>query len=199
MSELEQAKKILAQAESVLEQSTQNLEKSQTFNELMVEQNRRLSFALSNLLPKQYVASFSISEEPQFTELAKAMKSGSFEVIAEELAENFKQREAFDIVHAINVLAMANTDILNIQTTFRGQSNLFVVRVRPLSAVSPDGDEYSLSPVTYREEVNLVDGFYEGCPTGDCPIQRLLRIESEVTEQIIEAREEAEAKAEVTA
>ncbi|HCK0626367.1 TPA: hypothetical protein NGT82_001934 [Vibrio parahaemolyticus] len=199
MSELEQAKKILAQAESVLEQSTQNLEKSQTFNELMVEQNRRLSFALSNLLPKQYVASFSVGEDMQFTELAKAMKSGSFEVIAEELAENFKQREAFDIVHAINVLAMANTDILNIQTTFRGQSNLFVVCVRPLSAVSPDGDEYSLSPVTYREEVSLVYGFYEGCPTGDCPIQRLLRIESEVTEQIIEAREEAEAKAEVTA
>ncbi|EJG1733805.1 hypothetical protein CDB75_RS13795 [Vibrio parahaemolyticus] len=201
MSELEQAKKILAQAESVLEQSTQNLEKSQTFNELMVEQNRRLSYALSNLLPKQYVESFSVGEEKQFTELAKAMKSGSFEVIAEELAENFKQREAFDIVHAINVLAMANTDILNIQTTFRGRSNLFVVRVRPLSAVSPDGDEYSLSPVTYREEVSLVDGFYEGCPTGDCPIQRLLRIESEVTEQIIEAREEAEAeaKAEVTA
>ncbi|HHF3140806.1 TPA: hypothetical protein ACPJ1R_002050 [Vibrio alginolyticus] len=199
MSELEQAKKILAQAESVLEQSTQNLEKSQTFNELMVEQNRRLSFAQSNLLPKQYVASFSVGEDMQFTELAKAMKSGSFEVIAEELAENFKQREAFDIVHAINVLAMANTDILNIQTTFRGQSNLFVVRVRPLSAVSPDGDEYSLSPVTYREEVSLVYGFYEGCPAGDCPIQRLLRIESEVTEQIIEAREEAEAKAEVTA
>ncbi|MCG9631663.1 hypothetical protein [Vibrio sp. Isolate30] len=206
MSELEQAKKVLAQAENVLEQSTQNLEKSQTFNELMVEQNRRLSFALSSLLPRQYVVTlnpcevtFNPYEEKQLTELAKAMNSGSFEVIAEELAENFKQREAFDIVHAINVLAMANTDILNINTQFRGCSNLFIVRVRPLSAVSPDGDEYSLSPVTYREEVSLVDGFYEGCPTGDCPIQRLLRIESEVTEQIIEAREEAEAKAEVTA
>lgn len=199
MSELEQAKKVLAQAENVLEQSTQNLEKSQKFNELMVEQNRRLSFALSSLLPRQYVVTLNPYEEKQLTELAKAMNSGSFEVIAEELAENFKQREAFDIVHAINVLAMANTDILNINTQFRGCSNLFIVRVRPLSAVSPDGDEYSLSPVTYREEVSLVDGFYEGCPTGDCPIQRLLRIESEVTEQIIEAREEAEAKAEVTA
>ncbi|MEF1290748.1 hypothetical protein [Vibrio sp. M260118] len=199
MNDLEQANKILAQAESVLEQSTQNLEKSQTFNELMVEQNRRLSFALSNLLPKQYVLTLNPCEEKQLTELAKAMKSGSFEVIAEELAENFKQREAFDIVHAINVLAMANTDILNINTQFRGCSNLFIVRVRPLSVVSPDGDEYSLSPVVYREEVSLVDGFYVGCPIGDCPIERLLRIESEITELIIEAREEAEAKAEVEA
>ncbi|EGU39430.1 hypothetical protein [Vibrio scophthalmi] len=194
MNDLEQANKILAQAESVLEQSTQNLEKSQTFNELMVEQNRRLSFALSNLLPKQYVLTLNPCEEKQLTELAKAMKSGSFEVIAEELAENFKQREAYDIVHSINVLAMANTDILNIHTNFRGCGNLFVVRVRPLSAISPDGDEYSLSPVVYREEVSLVDGFYVGCPTGDCPIQRLLRIESEITELIIEAREEAEAE-----
>ncbi|MBY8244559.1 hypothetical protein KW524_10490 [Vibrio fluvialis] len=190
MNDLEQANKILAQAESVLEQSTQNLEKSQTFNELMVEQNRRLSFALSNLLPKQYVLTLNPCEEKQLTELAKAMKSGSFEVIAEELAENFKQREAFDIVHAINVLAMANTDILNINTQFRGCSNLFIVRVRPLSVASP---------VVYREEVSLVDGFYVGCPTGDCPIQRLLRIESEITELIIEAREEAEAKTEVEA
>jgi len=199
MNDLEQANKILARAESVLEQSTQNLEKSQTFNELMVEQNRRLSFALSNLLPKPYVISPNPCEEKQLTELAKAMKSGAFEVIAEELAENFKQREAFDIVHSINVLAMANTDILNINTQFRGCSNLFIVRVRPLSVASPDGDEYSLSPVVYREEVSLVDGFYVGCPTGDCPIQRLLRVESEVTELIIEAREEAEAKAEVEA
>ncbi len=199
MNQLEQAQKVLAQAETVLEESKLNLTKSQSFNELMVEQNRRLSFALSNLLPKQYVLTLNPCEEKQLTELAKAMKSGSFEVIAEELAENFKQREAFDIVHAINVLAMANTDILNINTQFRGCSNLFIVRVRPLSVVSPDGDEYSLSPVVYREEVSLVDGFYIGCPTGDCPIQRLLRIESEITELIIEAREEAEAKAEVEA
>lgn len=182
MSELEQAKKILAQAESVLEQSTQNLEKSQTFNELMVEQNRRLSFALSNLLPKQYVASFSISEGKQFTELAKAMKSGSFEVIAEELAENFKQREAFDIVHAINVLAMANTDVLHVFTEFRAQYNMFEVQVYSL------GNE--ARNALLMAEVDM---------TAANTLQGLLSIESKVTELIIEAREKAEARAEVEA
>ncbi|MEZ9698927.1 hypothetical protein AB4455_05545 [Vibrio sp. 10N.261.46.E12] len=184
MSELEQANKILAQAETVLEQSTQNLEKSQTFNELMVEQNRLRPLALSNLLPKQYVLTLNPCEEKQFTELAKAMKSGSFEVIAEELAENFKQREAFDIVHAINVLAMANTDVIQVIACFSGNINEFFVNA--FDAPDDLGEYVEI----FRKSVTLSD---------EDALEKLLAIESQLTELIIEAREEAEAKAEVEA
>lgn len=178
-----------AEAKQILAECRETLAKTQRFNDQAMINQRSLVFALNSLLPRpiRFSVNFSLSED-EFT--AKLEK---------DTATAISKREAFDIVHAINVLAMANTDILNINTQFRGCSNLFIVRVRPLSVASPDGDEYSLSPVVYREEVSLVDGFYVGCPTGDCPIQRLLRIESEITELIIEAREEAEAKAEVTA
>ncbi|MEZ9711671.1 hypothetical protein AB4267_02235 [Vibrio cyclitrophicus] len=214
MSELEQANVVLAEAREVLKKSEENLNKSLKANDLALVQHRELAYALSCLVhPFNAMKPLSDDEIEQLKQSLKNIPSLPLEFVPKEPVfsngrmigfvdsshEHIEHREVYDIVNAINVLAMANTDILNIQTTFRGQSNLFVVRVRPLSSVSPDGDEYSLLPVTYREEVSLVDGFYEGDPTGDCPIQRLLRIESEVTEQIIEAREEAEAKAEVTA
>ncbi len=58
MNELEQARQVLAKADAVLEESIANLEKSQTFNEVMVEQNRRLSFATNW---RQYFTSLSTS------------------------------------------------------------------------------------------------------------------------------------------
>ncbi|HCE4761825.1 TPA: hypothetical protein NKU96_001973 [Vibrio parahaemolyticus] len=185
-TELKQAQELHAEAVEMLRQTRQ-------MHDLTMSNQRSLVYALSCLLPKHMVTvKADFSDQPENT--------------AQQIADNarcvleaIEKREVYDIVHAINVLAMANTDILNINTKFRGCSNLFIVRVRPLSVASPDGDEYSLSPVVYRGEVSLVDGFYIGCPTGDCPIQRLLRIESEITELIIEAREEAEAKAEVEA
>ncbi|MEH0666466.1 hypothetical protein H4F04_11130 [Vibrio scophthalmi] len=185
----QESEEFRAEAKQILAECRETLAKTQRFNDQAMINQRSLVFALNSLLPRpiRFSVNFSLSED-EFT--AKLEK---------DTATAISKREAFDIVHAINVLAMANTDILNINTQFRGCSNLFIVRVRPLSVASPDGDEYSLSPVVYREEVSLVDGFYVGCPTGDCPIQRLLRIESEITELIIEAREEAEAKAEVTA
>ncbi len=196
LSDLTRAKQIYKESEQVREETKQilaecraTLEQTQRFNDQANKNQRRIAYAVSSLLPKSARHSFNLDE----TDIDNTAQ------VARENVEAISKRELFDIVHAINVLAMANTDILNINTQFRGHSNLFIVRVRPLSAASPDGDGYSLSPVTYREEVSLVDGFYVGCPTGDCPIQRLLKIESEITELIIEAREEAEAKAEVKA
>ncbi len=58
MNELEQARQVLAKADAVLEESIANLEKSQTFNEVMVEQNRRLSFATNW---RQYFTDLSAS------------------------------------------------------------------------------------------------------------------------------------------
>ncbi|MBY8308902.1 hypothetical protein KW529_16755 [Vibrio fluvialis] len=183
---LEQANTALAEAREVMRKSVENLEKSKSINEVMMVQNRRLGFALSSLLPKPYLVGIDLARSEQ-------------ELVMTPILEPFEHRDVYDVIHAINVLAMANTDILNINTQFRGCSRLFIVRVRPLSAISPEGDDYSLKPVVYREEVSLVDGFYTGCPTGDCQIERLLRIESQLTELIIEAREQAEAKAEVNA
>ncbi|EOG9061521.1 hypothetical protein ACLK5F_002286 [Vibrio fluvialis] len=183
---LEQANAALAEAREVLQRADENLKKSQSINEVMVVQNRRLGFALSSLLPKPYLVGIDVARSEQ-------------ELVMAPILEPFEHREVYDVIHAINVLAMTNADILNINTQFRGCSRLFIVRVRPLSAISPEGDDYSLKPVVYRDEVSLVDGFYTGCPTGDCPIERLLRIESQLTELIIEAREQAEAKAEVNA
>lgn len=180
-TELKQAKELHAEAVEMLRQSRQ-------MHDLTMSNQRSLVYALSCLVPKHMVTmTATLSEQP--------------ENVAEQIADNarcvqeaIEKREAYDIVHAINVLAMANTDILNINTQFRGNSNLFIVRVRPLSVVSPEGDDYQPQPVVYRGEVSLIDGFYVGCPTGDCHVERLLKIESELTELIIESREAAEAK-----
>ncbi|MFN1619677.1 hypothetical protein [Vibrio rotiferianus] len=213
-TELKQANEVLAEAREVLKKSQENLNKSLKANDLALVQHRKLAYALSCLVhPFNTMKQLSDDEIEQLQQSLKnipylplefvpkepVFASGQMIGFVDSSYERLEQREVYDIVNAINVLAMANTDILNINTQFRGCSNLFIVRVRPLSVASPDGDEYSLSPVVYREEVSLVDGFYVGCPTGDCPIQRLLRIESEITELIIEAREEAEAKTEVEA
>ncbi|MDV6252094.1 hypothetical protein [Vibrio sp. EA2] len=186
---LEQANAALEEARQVLAKSNENLNKSISFTDQALINQRRLILAMSSLLPKPILSVVN-------TDLAEEEQVESF---ADDMAISLNTREAFDIVHSINVLAMANTDILNINTQFRGNSNLFIVRVRPLSVVSPEGDDYQLQSVVYRGEVSLIDGFYVGCPTGDCHVERLLTIESELTELIIEAREEAEAKAEVGA
>ncbi|MCY9805350.1 hypothetical protein OTK51_18155 [Vibrio scophthalmi] len=210
MSELEQANVVLAEAREVLKKSEENLNKSLKANDLALVQHRELAYALSCIVhPFNTMKPMSDDEIEQLKQSLKNIPSMPLEFVPKEPVfangrmiglvdsshERIEHREVYDIVNAINVLAMANTDILNIHTNFRGCGNLFVVRVRPLSAVSPEGDESSYLPVIYLDEVSFVDGFYVGCPEEDCPIQRLLRIESEVTELIIEAREEAAAKA----
>lgn len=180
MSELEQAKIVLAQSESVLKQSEENLTKTQTFNEVMVEQNRRLSFALSTLLPKDVVVQQRIYGDVE-------VQQKPFEELAEDIAKGFKQREVFDIVHAINVLAMVNTDVINVFVDFSGHVNEFSVYVNPADTVYENGST-KIRLMTERVYINHEDA-----------LEKLLSIESKLTEVIIEAREEAEAKAEVEA
>ncbi|GHX04000.1 hypothetical protein VCSRO60_0983 [Vibrio cholerae] len=81
-----------------------------------------------------------------------------------------KNRDIYDIVHAINVLAMANTDVLFIYTNFAAHTNSLQVEVRHL-----------LNKTVYLDWDNALES--------------LLAIESQLTELIIEAREDAEAKA----
>ncbi|EOG9749034.1 hypothetical protein ACLMON_001224 [Vibrio cholerae] len=94
-----------------------------------------------------------------------------------------KNRDIYDIVHAINVLAMANTDVLFIYTTFAAHTNGLQVEVLPPKASLESDTPYRrlLNKTVYLDWDNA--------------LERLLTIESQLTELIIEAREAAEAKA----
>ncbi|EJX7569989.1 hypothetical protein OEK23_001032 [Vibrio cholerae] len=91
-----------------------------------------------------------------------------------------KNRDIYDIVHAINVLAMANTDVLHIFTHFSGHVNELEVQAMSAETVYKDG----------HPQVRLLS---EQVWLGrDNALDRLLAIESQLTELIIEAREAAE-------
>ncbi|EJL7926627.1 hypothetical protein NM092_000532 [Vibrio cholerae] len=93
-------------------------------------------------------------------------------------------RDIYDIVHAINVLAMANTDVLFIFTNFSAHVNAFEVY-----AVSPQSFLSGETP--YKRLIDKTVYLH-----WDNALKRLLAIESQLTELIIEAREDdAEAKA----
>lgn len=95
-------------------------------------------------------------------------------------------REVFEIVHAINVLAMSNTDVLHIFTHFSGHVN----------NISFSADHVE----TNYQDPNRPDGCLPRTTVGledEDALEQLLSIESQLTECIIEAREEAEAKVEV--
>ncbi|HAT8540535.1 TPA: hypothetical protein I7198_01650 [Vibrio vulnificus] len=94
-----------------------------------------------------------------------------------------EHRDIHDIVHAINVLAMANTDVLHVFTYFMAHTNEVMVFVNPSNTVYEDG----------HKEVRLLnENVYLG---KDDTLEKLLAIESQLTELIIEAREAAETKA----
>ncbi|MFW1087624.1 hypothetical protein ACEV9O_06785 [Vibrio parahaemolyticus] len=99
------------------------------------------------------------------------------------LPEAVKTRDVFDIVHAINALAMANTDVLHVFVNFLGHVNKIDVYANVSTAKYIWGEEDI--PV-FSQSVYLGK---EGA------LESLLSIESQLTELIIEAREAAETKA----
>lgn len=119
---------------------------------------------------------------------------GHKELPAEALAQKQKlfsglnsEKEVFGIVNAINALAMANTDVVHAFTEFAPHINQFCVNVYGVS------QDYISNPCIkplIQELVFLADNEALG---------KLLLIESQLTELIIEAREAAEANAEVEA
>ncbi|MEZ9673739.1 hypothetical protein AB4282_20555 [Vibrio lentus] len=140
--------------------------------------------------------SFTSEQEQELKESLSKSRGGSFVTPqpAEALALKQKlmsglnaDREVFDIVHAINVLAMANADVIHVFTEFAPHINQFCVNVYGVS------QDYITNPSTkplIQELVFLADNE---------ALEKILSVESQLTELIIEAREEAEAKAEVTA
>ncbi|HCE3233942.1 TPA: hypothetical protein NG565_001401 [Vibrio parahaemolyticus] len=172
--DLNQAKELHAEAVEMLRQSRQ-------MHDLTMSNQRSLVYALSCLVPKHMVTiTATLSEQP--------------ENVAEQIADNarcvqeaIKKREAYDIVHAINVLAMANTDVIHIFTSFSGHVEKINVRVNSANVCYQKEESYSH---LMNSDVWLDDAD---------ALEKLLSIESQLTELIIEAREEAEAKAEVGA
>ncbi|ELO1828445.1 hypothetical protein QXB71_003701 [Vibrio cholerae] len=89
------------------------------------------------------------------------------------------ERDIYDIVHAINVLAMANTDVVFIFTQFSAHVQGFEVY-----AISPQA--YYSHDAPYPRLINKTVYLH-----WDNALERLLAIESQLTELIIEAREAA--------
>ncbi|MGD8170049.1 hypothetical protein ACQEXU_00195 [Vibrio sp. TRT 21S02] len=119
---------------------------------------------------------------------------GHIDLPAEALASKQKllsglntDREVFDIVNAINALAMANTDVIHVFVNFSGHVNHLQVYANPADT------KYQASvpkQTLLDEDIRL---------NKENALEQLLFVEGQLTELIIEAREEAEAKAEVTA
>ncbi|WP_295894051.1 hypothetical protein [uncultured Vibrio sp.] len=97
-----------------------------------------------------------------------------------------EQRKIFDIVQAINVLAIANVDVIHIRTRFSAHVNCFNVEVQSAN----QSYDYESEHVYLMEEKRAYLDEEEA-------LEELLSIESKVTELVIEAREEAETKVEV--
>ncbi|WP_242013362.1 hypothetical protein [Vibrio alginolyticus] len=176
MSELEQAEAMREEARQLLKQSNESLEQSKRFSDLALTNQRRMVFALSSLLPQPLSVNFEISQDDDIRHAEQVA------IVAEELRDQMKNIEVFDIVHAINVLAMANTDVIHVMVDFCGHVNTFDVRAFAVTTNYQGGAATALM----KKYVDLGD---------EDALRQLLSIESQLTELIIEAREEAEAKA----
>ncbi|MGF1764828.1 hypothetical protein [Aliivibrio kagoshimensis] len=173
-----EANEALTQARNVLNQSEVNLEKSRVMNDLLLSQNRKLMQAFINLLPQEN--RFDLAVEGDALE--------QLEHDNEFMLEAMRQRDVYDIVHAINVLAMANTDVIHIATDFAAHINWFHVRVSPTTTDYLDKNRPE--DRLLRECVDMGE---------EEALEKLLLIESKITELIIDARDEADKKAEVAA
>ncbi|PMH00354.1 hypothetical protein [Vibrio lentus] len=136
--------------------------------------------------------SFTSEQEQELKESLSKSRGGSFVTPqpAEALALKQKlmsglnaDREVFDIVHAINVLAMANADVIHIFTRYSAHVNYLFVSVEPM-----DADYSSVKRKNLYEADVEIDK--------EDALEQLLSIESKLTELIIEAREEAETNVE---
>ena len=84
------------------------------------------------------------------------------------------------VVNSITALAMMNTDVIHIHPRFFGHTNSFSISVNPADTNYQEGCD---QPELMRELLYLDD---------DGSLEELLSIESNLTELVIEAREQAE-------
>ncbi|EMK6708451.1 hypothetical protein V9J54_002115 [Vibrio cholerae] len=164
--------KELEQAMALREEAREMLAQSRVMHEVTLSNQRQVTLAVSTLLPRPMIVEMKLNQQE-----GEAEKVANF---AEDMAASIRIRDVYDIVHAINVLAMANTDVLHIFTRFAGHVNS--VEVYALSAETIYSDGYPQKRLL-SERVRLDE---------DNPLESLLAIESQLTELIIEAREAAD-------
>ena len=200
-TELKQANAVLAEAREEFKKSQENLNKSLEANDLALVQHRKLAYALSCLVhPFNTMKPLSDDEIEQLQQSLKNIPSLPLEFVPKEPVfasgqmigfvdssyERLEQREVYDIVNAINVLAMANADVIHIFTRYQGHVDRFFISVEKVETDYSNINRQYL----FNDDVSLKD---------ESSLEELLSIESQLTELIIEAREQAEAKAEVEA
>ncbi|EGR1278939.1 hypothetical protein QTU67_002201 [Vibrio cholerae] len=164
--------KELEQAMALREEAREMLAQSRVMHEVTLSNQRQVTLAVSTLLPRPMIVEMKVKQQE-----GEAEKVANF---AEDMAASIRIRDVYDIVHAINVLAMANTDVLHIFTRFAGHVNSVEVYVLSAETIYSDGhpQERLLS-----ERVRLDE---------DNALESLLAIESQLTELIIKAREAEE-------
>lgn len=182
VSEVVLAEQYRNEARELLAETRQTMTKIQRFNDLSMSNQRQLILAMSNLLPRPIVADFDVSFEDENEAMAD---------FAEDMVTTLKQREIFDVIHAINVLALSNGDVIQVFIDIDG--NVQTVRVWAVDISTDWSDKESKKDRLLSETVCLKRKHEPN------PLEKLLFIESQLTELIIEAREQAEAKAEVEA
>ncbi|EOX3459312.1 hypothetical protein ACPFUV_002981 [Vibrio cholerae] len=167
--------KELEQAMALREEAREMLAQSRVMHEVTLSNQRQVTLAVSTLLPRPMIVEMKVNQQE-----GEAEKVANF---AEDMAASMRIRDIYDIVHAINVLAMANTDVVFIFTQFSAHVQGFEVY-----AISPQA--YYSHDAPYPRLINKTVYLH-----WDNALKRLLAIESQLTELIIEAREAAEAKA----
>ncbi|OXX29100.1 hypothetical protein [Vibrio sp. V08_P9A1T1] len=178
---LEQANAALAEARKVLQKSEENLSKSSQANDYSLSLNRKLAHALVSLMnnePRLVGIDVAISE--QLKEVVHMANGSSITFL------NNETRDIYDVIHAINVLAMSNTDVIQIFTEVTATSKINSFSVWAVDFGTDWSDEESKKERLLNEYVYLADN----------ALEKLLFIESQLTELIIEAREASETKAE---
>ncbi|MBY7943956.1 hypothetical protein LZS97_03745 [Vibrio fluvialis] len=193
---LEQANAALAEARKVLRKSDENLEKTKVIHDSTLCQSREIAYALSCLsAPMLTVQPMSEAEEQELLDKMKDMSprfqpvliNGLCHGVVESRVESKEKRDVYDVIHAINVLAMANTDVIHVFISFSGHVEKFSVHANAPDTCYQKGNQH----------INLMDEYV--WLDGKDTLEKLINIESQLTELIIEAREQAEAKAEVNA
>lgn len=180
---LEQANAALAEARQVLQKSEENLSKSSQANDYSLSLNRKLAHALVSLMNNEpRLVGIDVAIGEQLKEVLHMAKGSSITFL------NNETRDIYDVIHAINVLAMSNADVIQVFTSFDGNCQLFDLKVfdiRTNWADESKKERLFSEMVFFRSEKQ--------------PLEKLLYIESQLTELIIEAREASETKAEVGA
>lgn len=177
---LEQANAALAEARKVLQKSEENLSKASQANDYSLSLNRKLAHALVSLMNNEpRLVSIDVAISEQLKEVVHMASGSSITFL------NNETRDIYDVIHAINVLAMSNTDVIQVFTDFDGNTKSFGVWAVDIStdwSVKESKKDRLLDETIYLDiEPN--------------PLKKLLFIESQLTELVIEAREASEAKA----